>query len=108
MQFGKGRDVGLTTITIFEGKLSGGAAEQFRSRDMPRMCEALDTPRNLTYYYGGVGHYPNSAFTMDALRLMVYIMLVSSLFGLSHKGFDPAPLFNTWQVKTKRARELMQ
>jgi len=85
-QVGKGRDVGMQQIYKFEAKLSQGNAEQCLSRDASRVADRLDFPRLLSYYFGGVGHYINSALTIATIQLATYLVLVLAVFGAESIG----------------------
>ena len=57
LQVGKGRDVGLNQIALFEGKVAGGNGEQVLSRDVYRLGQLLDFFRMMSFYYTTVGYY---------------------------------------------------
>ncbi|KAF6151832.1 hypothetical protein GIB67_010406 [Kingdonia uniflora] len=57
IQVGKGRDVGLNQIAIFEGKVAGGNGEQVLSRDVYRLGQLFDFFRMLSFYFTTVGYY---------------------------------------------------
>lgn len=57
LQVGKGRDVGLNQIALFEGKVAGGNGEQVLSRDVYRLGQLLDFFRMMSFYYTSVGYY---------------------------------------------------
>eukprot|EP00527_Entomoneis_sp_CCMP2396_P004586 CAMPEP_0198149796 /NCGR_PEP_ID=MMETSP1443-20131203/48174_1 /TAXON_ID=186043 /ORGANISM="Entomoneis sp., Strain CCMP2396" /LENGTH=674 /DNA_ID=CAMNT_0043814927 /DNA_START=126 /DNA_END=2150 /DNA_ORIENTATION=+ len=86
VQFGKGRDVGMSQIYKFEAKLSQGAAEQSLSRDVYRMCHRLDFFRLLSFYYGGIGHYFSNVLTILTVYIVVYLMAVLAVFNLERIG----------------------
>ena len=54
---GKGRDVGLNQIALFEGKVAGGNGEQVLSRDVYRVGQLFDFFRMLSFYFTTVGFY---------------------------------------------------
>lgn len=56
-QVGKGRDVGLNQIALFEGKVAGGNGEQVLSRDVYRLGQLFDFFRMLTFFFTTVGYY---------------------------------------------------
>lgn len=85
-QVGKGRDVGMQQIYKFEAKLSQGNAEQCLSRDASRLAQRLDFPRLLAYYFGGIGHYINSALTIMTIEVATYLALVLAVFGAESIG----------------------
>jgi callose synthase len=86
VQFGKGRDVGMSQIYKFEAKLSQGAAEQSLSRDVYRMCNRLDFFRLLSFYYGGIGHYFSNVLTILTVWVVVWLMAILALFNLEKIG----------------------
>jgi len=86
VQFGKGRDVGMSQIYQFEAKLSQGAAEQSLSRDVYRMCNRLDFFRLLSFYYGGIGHYFSNVLTILTVYVVVYLMLILAIYKLEKIG----------------------
>ena len=57
LQVGKGRDVGLNQIAMFEGKVAGGNGEQTLSRDVYRLGQLFDFFRMLSFYVTSVGFY---------------------------------------------------
>lgn len=57
MQVGKGRDVGLNQIALFEGKVAGGNGEQVLSRDVYRLGQLFDFFRMLSFFFTTVGFY---------------------------------------------------
>jgi hypothetical protein len=57
MQVGKGRDVGLNQIALFEAKIANGNGEQTLSRDIYRLGHRFDFFRMLSCYYTTIGFY---------------------------------------------------
>ncbi|KAL0342358.1 UNVERIFIED_CONTAM: Callose synthase 10 [Sesamum calycinum] len=57
IQVGKGRDVGLNQIALFEGKVAGGNGEQVLSRDVYRLGQLFDFFRMLSFFFTTVGYY---------------------------------------------------
>jgi len=57
LQVGKGRDVGLNQIALFEGKVAGGNGEQVLSRDVYRIGQLFDFFRMMSFYFTTVGYY---------------------------------------------------
>jgi callose synthase len=57
IQVGKGRDVGLNQISLFEAKIANGNGEQSLSRDMYRLGHRFDFFRMLSAYFTTVGYY---------------------------------------------------
>ena len=60
MQVGKGRDVGMNQISLFEAKVANGNGEQTLSRDVYRLGRRVDFYRMLSFYFTTVGFYFSS------------------------------------------------
>jgi callose synthase len=60
IQVGKGRDVGLNQISLFEAKVACGNGEQTLSRDIYRLGHRFDFFRMLSFYFTTVGFYISS------------------------------------------------
>ncbi|XP_062171494.1 callose synthase 9 [Alnus glutinosa] len=76
IQVGKGRDVGLNQIALFEGKVAGGNGEQVLSRDVYRLGQLLDFFRMMSFYFSTVGFYFCTMLTV----LTVYIFLYGKAY----------------------------
>ncbi|XP_061360871.1 callose synthase 10 [Gastrolobium bilobum] len=85
IQVGKGRDVGLNQIALFEGKVAGGNGEQVLSRDVYRLGQLFDFFRMLSFYFTTVGYYVCTMMTV----LTVYIFLYGRAY-LAFSGLDEA------------------
>lgn len=85
IQVGKGRDVGLNQIALFEGKVAGGNGEQVLSRDVYRIGQLFDFFRMLSFYFTTVGYYVCTMMTV----LTVYIFLYGRAY-LAFSGLDRA------------------
>ncbi|KAM3319238.1 callose synthase 10 [Capsicum chacoense] len=83
IQVGKGRDVGLNQIALFEGKVAGGNGEQVLSRDVYRIGQLFDFFRMLSFYFTTVGFYVCTMMTV----LTVYIFLYGRAY-LAFSGLD--------------------
>ncbi|CAO2824721.1 unnamed protein product [Amaranthus hypochondriacus] len=83
IQVGKGRDVGLNQIALFEGKVAGGNGEQVLSRDIYRLGQLFDFFRMLSFYFTTVGYYVCTMMTV----LTVYIFLYGRVY-LAFSGLD--------------------
>ncbi|KAK3042260.1 hypothetical protein RJ639_001855 [Escallonia herrerae] len=83
IQVGKGRDVGLNQIALFEGKVAGGNGEQVLSRDVYRLGQLFDFFRMLSFYFTTVGFYCCTMLTV----LTVYIFLYGKTY-LALSGVD--------------------
>ncbi|KAL0343176.1 UNVERIFIED_CONTAM: Callose synthase 5 [Sesamum angustifolium] len=76
IQVGKGRDVGLNQISLFEAKVACGNGEQTLSRDIYRLGHRFDFFRMLSCYYTTTGFYVSS------MCMHLYGRLYLSLSGL--------------------------
>jgi callose synthase len=66
MQVGKGRDVGLNQISLFEAKIANGNGEQTLSRDIYRLGHRFDFFRMLSCYYTTIGFYFSTMYLTEA------------------------------------------
>lgn len=85
IQVGKGRDVGLNHISMFEAKVASGNGEQILSRDVYRLGHRLDFFRMLSYFYTTVGFFFNTMMVI----LTVYAFLWGRLY-LALSGVEGA------------------
>lgn len=76
IQVGKGRDVGLNQIAMFEAKVASGNGEQVLSRDVYRLGHRLDFFRMLSFFNTTVGYYFNTMLVV----LTAYAFLWSRLY----------------------------
>lgn len=76
IQVGKGRDVGLNQIAMFEAKVSSGNGEQSLSRDVYRLGQLLDFFRMLSFFITSVGYYVCTMMTV----LIVYVFLYGKAY----------------------------
>ncbi|KAL2631732.1 hypothetical protein R1flu_016418 [Riccia fluitans] len=83
IQVGKGRDVGLNQIAMFEAKVSSGNGEQILSRDVFRLGQLFDFFRMLSFFYTSVGYYITTLMT----TLVVYVFLYGKVY-LALSGMD--------------------
>lgn len=89
IQVGKGRDVGLNQISMFEAKVASGNGEQVLSRDVYRLGHRLDFFRMLSFFYTTVGFFFNTMMVI----LTVYAFLWSRLY-LALSGVEGSALAN--------------
>ncbi|KAJ0037576.1 hypothetical protein Pint_24113 [Pistacia integerrima] len=82
IQVGKGRDVGLNQISMFEAKIANGNGEQTLSRDIYRLGHRFDFFRMLSCYYTTVGFYFSTLLTVITVYVFLYGRLYLSLSGL--------------------------
>ncbi|CAJ1956577.1 unnamed protein product [Sphenostylis stenocarpa] len=90
IQVGKGRDVGLNQVSMFEAKVASGNGEQVLSRDVYRLGHRLDFLRMLSFFYTTVGFFFNTMMVV----LTVYAFLWGRLV-LALSGIEAAMLNNT-------------
>lgn len=89
IQVGKGRDVGLNQISMFEAKVASGNGEQVLSRDVYRLGHRLDFFRMLSFFYTTVGFFFNTMMVV----LTVYAFLWGRLY-LALSGVEGSALGN--------------
>ncbi|GMN30383.1 hypothetical protein TIFTF001_002769 [Ficus carica] len=82
IQVGKGRDVGLNQISLFEAKVACGNGEQTLSRDIYRLGHRFDFFRMLSFYFTTVGFYISSMLVVITVYVYLYGKLYLSLSGL--------------------------
>uniref|UniRef100_A0ACD5VE27 Uncharacterized protein n=1 Tax=Avena sativa TaxID=4498 RepID=A0ACD5VE27_AVESA len=82
MQVGKGRDVGLNQISLFEAKIAYGNGEQTLSRDVYRLGHRFDFFRMLSCYYTTIGFYFSTMITVWTVYVFLYGRLYLVLSGL--------------------------
>ncbi|KMT14382.1 hypothetical protein BVRB_4g071620 [Beta vulgaris subsp. vulgaris] len=82
IQVGKGRDVGLNQISMFEAKIANGNGEQTVSRDIYRLGHRFDYFRMLSCYFTTVGFYFSTLITVLTVYIFLYGRLYLVLSGL--------------------------
>ncbi|XAR66463.1 1,3-beta-glucan synthase [Bertholletia excelsa] len=82
IQVGKGRDVGLNQISMFEAKVSSGNGEQVLSRDVYRLGHRLDFFRMLSFFYTSVGSYFNTMMVILTVYAFLWGRLYLALSGI--------------------------
>ncbi|XP_022896502.1 callose synthase 1-like [Olea europaea var. sylvestris] len=90
IQVGKGRDVGLNQISLFEAKIACGNGEQTVSRDVYRLGHRFDFFRMLSCYFTTVGFYFSTLLTVLTVYVFLYGRLYLVLSGLE-KGLSNHP-----------------
>ncbi|CAM8889972.1 unnamed protein product [Rhodiola kirilowii] len=85
IQVGKGRDVGLNQIAIFEGKVAGGNGEQVLSRDIYRLGQLFDFFRMMSFYFTTVGFYFCTMLTVLTVYAFLYGKLYLALSGIGEQ-----------------------
>ncbi|KAF0682346.1 Aste57867_25529 [Aphanomyces stellatus] len=82
MQCGKGRDVALSQISMFEGKLANGAGETSLAREAHRMGAFLDFFRLNSMYYSHTGFYFATWLTVVTAYVFIYAKVYLALTGV--------------------------
>ncbi|GMP41984.1 hypothetical protein CsSME_00011891 [Camellia sinensis var. sinensis] len=82
IQVGKGRDVGLNQISLFEAKIANGNGEQTMSRDIYRLGHRFDFFRMLSCYFTTVGFYWSTLISVLTVYVFLYGRLYLVLSGL--------------------------
>ncbi|KAG2599711.1 callose synthase 12-like [Panicum virgatum] len=82
IQVGKGRDVGLNQVSLFEAKVASGNGEQTLSRDVYRLGHRLDFFRMLSFFYTTVGFYFNTMMVVLTVYAFVWGRFYLALSGL--------------------------
>ncbi|KAH7332248.1 hypothetical protein KP509_20G078000 [Ceratopteris richardii] len=82
IQVGKGRDVGLNQIAMFEGKVAAGNGEQALSRDVYRLGQLFDFFRMLSFYVTSVGFYVCTMMTVLTVYAFLYGKAYLALSGV--------------------------
>eukprot|EP00475_Leptophrys_vorax_P015158 TRINITY_DN21504_c0_g3_i1.p1 TRINITY_DN21504_c0_g3~~TRINITY_DN21504_c0_g3_i1.p1 ORF type:complete len:647 (-),score=29.50 TRINITY_DN21504_c0_g3_i1:159-1877(-) len=72
MHVGKGRDVGLNQISLFEAKVASGNGEQLLSRDVYRIGHGFDIFRLLSFYTTSIGFFFSTALTAMAVYAFLW------------------------------------
>ncbi|PPS05987.1 hypothetical protein GOBAR_AA14662 [Gossypium barbadense] len=85
IQVGKGRDVGLNQISMFEAKIANGNGEQTSSRDIYRLGHRFDFFRMLSCYFTTVGFYFSTLVTVLTVYVFLYGRLYLVLSGLEQE-----------------------
>ncbi|XP_071742690.1 callose synthase 9 [Rutidosis leptorrhynchoides] len=94
IQVGKGRDVGLNQIALFEGKVAGGNGEQVLSRDIYRLGQLFDFFRMLSFYFTTVGYYFCTMLTVITVYIFLYGKLYLALSGVGEDIQTRADVLN--------------
>ncbi|RHZ23681.1 hypothetical protein DYB37_002136 [Aphanomyces astaci] len=95
MQCGKGRDVAMSQISMFEGKLANGAGETALAREAYRMGAFLDFFRLNSMYYSHTGFYFATWLTIVTSYVYIYAKVYLALSGVQTQIVE---LMNTTQV----------
>ncbi|KAM7506079.1 hypothetical protein LguiB_004983 [Lonicera macranthoides] len=88
IQVGKGRDVGLNQISMFEAKVASGNGEQILSRDVYRLGHRLDFFRMLSFFYSTVGFFFNTMMVVAMVYAFLWGRLYLALSGVERAAMD--------------------
>ncbi|CAJ1977780.1 unnamed protein product [Sphenostylis stenocarpa] len=94
IQVGKGRDVGLNQIALFEGKVAGGNGEQVLSRDVYRLGQLFDFFRMMSFYFTTVGYYFCTMLTVLTVYAFLYGKAYLALSGVGETIEERARITN--------------
>ncbi|KAL3620450.1 Callose synthase 9 [Castilleja foliolosa] len=109
IQVGKGRDVGINQIALFEGKVAGGNGEQVLSRDVYRLGQLFDFFRMMSFYFTTVGYYFCTMLTVLTLYAFLYGRVYLALSGVGEAIQTVADVLgNTALSATLNAQFLFQ
>ncbi|XP_004985950.1 callose synthase 9 [Setaria italica] len=100
IQVGKGRDVGLNQIAVFEGKVSGGNGEQVLSRDIYRLGQLFDFFRMLSFYVTTVGFYFCTMLTVLTVYIFLYGKTYLALSGVGESIQNRADILQNTALNT--------
>ncbi|KAG9130299.1 hypothetical protein Leryth_004210 [Lithospermum erythrorhizon] len=90
IQVGKGRDVGMNQISMFEAKVASGNGEQVLSRDVYRLGHRLDFFRMLSFFYSTVGFFFNNMVIVMMVYAYLWGRLYLALSGVEDNAKDNA------------------
>ncbi|KAA8526382.1 hypothetical protein F0562_008415 [Nyssa sinensis] len=82
IQVGKGRDVGMNQVSMFEAKVASGNGEQVLSRDVYRLGHRLDFFRMLSFFYTTVGFFFNTMMIILTVYAFLWGRLYLALSGI--------------------------
>lgn len=100
IQVGKGRDVGLNQIALFEGKVAGGNGEQVLSRDIYRLGQLFDFFRMMSFYFTTVGYYFCTMLTVLTVYAFLYGKAYLALSGIGEQLQIRAQILNNTALTT--------
>ncbi|KAK6918011.1 1,3-beta-glucan synthase subunit FKS1-like, domain-1 [Dillenia turbinata] len=95
IQVGKGRDVGMNQISLFEAKVANGNGEQTLSREVYRLGRRFDFYRMLSFYFTTVGFYFSSMVTVLTVYVFLYGRLYMVLSGLEQAIIESPAIHQT-------------
>ncbi|XP_024996766.1 callose synthase 5-like [Cynara cardunculus var. scolymus] len=105
IQVGKGRDVGLNQISLFEAKVACGNGEQTLSRDIYRLGHRFDFFRMLSCYHTTTGFYVSSMMVVLTVYAFLYGRLYLALSGMEKAIMKSARLRGDRALKAAMASQ---
>ncbi|MQL79526.1 hypothetical protein Taro_011957 [Colocasia esculenta] len=105
MQVGKGRDVGMNQISLFEAKVANGNGEQTISRDVYRLGRRFDFYRMLSFYFTTVGFYFSSMVTVLTVYTFLYGQLYMVMSGLERAILEKQEIQQNRSLETALASQ---
>ncbi|KAJ0971511.1 hypothetical protein J5N97_019470 [Dioscorea zingiberensis] len=105
MQVGKGRDMGMNQISMFEAKVANGNGEQTLSRDVYRLGRRFDFYRMLSFYFTTVGFYVSSMLTVLTVYIFLYGRLYLVLSGLEKSILEDPSIQQKQSLETALASQ---
>ncbi|KAJ0971506.1 hypothetical protein J5N97_019465 [Dioscorea zingiberensis] len=105
MQVGKGRDVGMNQISLFEAKVANGNGEQTLSRDVYRLGRRFDFYRMLSFYFTTVGFYVSSVVTVLTVYVFLYGRLYLVMSGLEKSILEDPSIQQNKSLETALASQ---
>jgi len=105
IQVGKGRDVGLNQISLFEAKIANGNGEQTLSRDIYRLGHRFDFFRMMSCYFTTVGFYFSTLVTVFTVYVFLYGRLYLVLSGLEKQVVRQAGILHNRALEAALASQ---
>lgn len=96
IQFQKGRETGLGTMTVFDTKISAGNASLLRSRDVYHLMERLDFVTGFLFLHGVSGHFLTIWLMMASMKIYILTLFLVSLAGNSLKSIGNTTFATEW------------
>ncbi|KAH7422298.1 hypothetical protein KP509_12G002500 [Ceratopteris richardii] len=108
IQAGKGRDLGLSQIAVFESKVASGNGEQVLSRDVYRLGHRLDFFRMLSFYYTTVGFFISNLMVVLTVYAFLWGRVYLALSGLESSVLTQSAFANTALTASLNQQFLVQ
>ncbi|KAL2634599.1 hypothetical protein R1flu_006078 [Riccia fluitans] len=105
IQVGKGRDVGLNQISLFEAKIACGNGEQTLSRDMYRLGHRFDFFRMMSCYFTTIGFYASTVIVVLTVYVFLYGRIYLALSGIEKSLVNSADVSNDTALQAALASQ---